>query len=170
MLVAHILGEGDKTLLKVAERLPMVDPKSVAMIGLRDIVKEAIEVASKGTQALHVSFDVDSIDPSFAPGVGTPVAGGISYRKAHLAMEMIADTRSAANHHQQFVKAIPRIHAIQKQEGGDLKIAIVFARDAYIFVKIEGSKQAECLIAGLCPSFMNRKHRPFDPDLDGVGG
>jgi arginase len=52
----------------------------------------AIEVASKGTAGIHVSFDMDSVDPDEAPGVGTPVRGGLTYREAHLAMEVICDS------------------------------------------------------------------------------
>ncbi len=50
-------------------------------------------IAAKGTGGIHVSFDMDVCDPSVAPGVGTPVKGGLDYREAHLVMEMIADTR-----------------------------------------------------------------------------
>ena len=55
-------------------------------------MEEAIKRASTGTAGIHVSFDIDGIDPDFAPGVRTPSPGGISYREAHLAMEMLADT------------------------------------------------------------------------------
>jgi len=60
--------------------------------GMRSVVEEAIRIASLHTAGLAVSWDMDFVDPSFAPGVGTPVKGGASYREAHLAMEMIADT------------------------------------------------------------------------------
>jgi len=55
-------------------------------------MEEAIKRASSGTEGIHVSFDLDGMDPDFAPGVGTPSPGGISFREAHLAMEMLADT------------------------------------------------------------------------------
>jgi len=55
-------------------------------------MEEAIKRATTGTAGVHVSFDLDGIDPDFAPGVGTPSPGGLSYREAHLAMEMLADT------------------------------------------------------------------------------
>mgnify|MGYP000923181054 CR=1 FL=1 len=121
MPVAHILGMGHKQLLGIADSLPMIDPSKVCLIGLRDldpgertlikktgvkaftmreidergmrdVVLESIRTASDGTAGFHVSFDVDGVDPSFAPGVGTPVTGGITYREAHLAMELIADS------------------------------------------------------------------------------
>jgi len=60
--------------------------------GMKDVVKEGIQIASLGTDGIHVSFDLDVIDPGEAPGVGTPVAGGVTYREAHLAMELIAES------------------------------------------------------------------------------
>lgn len=60
--------------------------------GVRSVMEEAIATATRGAAGLWVSFDMDVIDPDEAPGVGTPVAGGITYREAHLAMEMLADS------------------------------------------------------------------------------
>jgi arginase len=57
--------------------------------GMRDVMEEAISIAS-GAAFMHVSLDMDVLDPDQAPGVGTPVRGGITYREAHLAMEMLA--------------------------------------------------------------------------------
>jgi arginase len=59
--------------------------------GMSNIVEEAIKIATTGTIGFSLSWDMDFIDPSYAPGVGTPVKGGASYREAHLAMEMIND-------------------------------------------------------------------------------
>jgi arginase len=59
--------------------------------GLRAVMEDAMRVACEGTEGFHLSFDIDSVDPDEAPGVGTPVPGGLTYREAHLAMEMIAD-------------------------------------------------------------------------------
>ena len=59
-------------------------------IGMAGVVNEALAIACDGPGTLHVSFDMDGIDPSEAPGVGTPVRGGISYREAHLLMEAVA--------------------------------------------------------------------------------
>lgn len=123
MPVAHILGLGNKELLSITDVLPMVDPSHVVLIGLRDldpgeqniirdmrvrvftmrdidelslrtVMDQAIRIASQDTAGFHVSLDVDWIDPSVAPGVGTPVRGGATYREAHLAMEMIHDSGS----------------------------------------------------------------------------
>lgn len=59
--------------------------------GMYRVMKKALKIACDGSDALHVSFDLDSMDPLDAPGVGTPVQGGITYREAHLAMEMISE-------------------------------------------------------------------------------
>jgi arginase len=61
--------------------------------GLRTVMEEAIGIASDGTAGLHLSLDMDFCDPLEAPGVGTPVRGGATYREAHLALEMICDSR-----------------------------------------------------------------------------
>ena len=63
----------------------------VDRIGMERVMEEALAIAA-ADGSLHVSFDMDGIDPTEAPGVGTPVRGGLSYREAHLAMEMVADT------------------------------------------------------------------------------
>ena len=55
-------------------------------------MSEAIRIASEGTAGIHVSLDLDVIDPRDAPGVGSPVRGGLTYREAHLAMELLCDT------------------------------------------------------------------------------
>jgi arginase len=56
------------------------------------VLEEAIRIITKDTGGIWVSFDMDVIDPAEAPGVGTAVPGGMTYREAHLAMEMLADT------------------------------------------------------------------------------
>src|SRR5205823_14406227 len=62
--------------------------------GLRDVMSAALKYAMDDTGGVAVSLDMDFVDPADAPGVGTPVRGGVTYREAHLAMEMIADTES----------------------------------------------------------------------------
>src|SRR5262249_13626642 len=66
--------------------------RDIAERGLRWVMDEAIRVASEGTAGFHLSLDMDFVDPLDAPGVGTPVRGGVTYREAHLAMEMICDS------------------------------------------------------------------------------
>ncbi len=121
MPVAHLLGMGDPALSGLAKPGPALLPKHVAMVGLRDldpperalarelglaiftmrdvderglrdVMREAISIASNGTAGIHLSCDADWVDPSEAPGVGTPVRGGATYREGHLAMELVADT------------------------------------------------------------------------------
>ena len=60
--------------------------------GMRSVMEEAIRIAGDGAAGFHLSLDMDFVDPKDAPGVGTPVRGGATYREAHLAMEMICDS------------------------------------------------------------------------------
>lgn len=119
MPLASILGSGPDVLTQLGATVPMVRPARVAMVGIRDVDREeaaavresgvacftmreideqgiravmeqAIAHATDGTAGFHLSFDVDGTDPSVCPGVGTPVAGGITYREAHTVMEMAA--------------------------------------------------------------------------------
>jgi arginase len=121
MPLAVALGIGAPGLVNLAGACPMVDGSRAALVGIRDVdpaerptvrasgvgaftmrdidergmravMDDAIKRAASGTAGIHVSFDLDAMDPDFAPGVGTPSPGGLSYREAHLAMEMLADT------------------------------------------------------------------------------
>jgi arginase len=121
MPLAHLLGHGDAALANVAGVKPAVRAANVAIVGLRDadeaerehltrwkvraltmraidergvrsVMDEAIALASDGTAGIWLSFDLDCLEPEAAPGVGTAVPGGMTYREAHLAMEMLADT------------------------------------------------------------------------------
>ena len=65
--------------------------RDIDELGLRAVMEKAIQVAAAGTAGFHVSMDMDWVDPTEAPGVGTPVPGGATYREAHLAMEILAD-------------------------------------------------------------------------------
>jgi arginase len=62
--------------------------------GMREVMSDALKYAMDDTDGISVSLDMDFVDPSDAPGVGTPVRGGVTYREAHLAMEMLADTEA----------------------------------------------------------------------------
>lgn len=66
--------------------------KDIDREGIARIAERAIAIAGDGTGGIHVSFDMDVCDPSVAPGVGTPVRGGLNYREAHMIMEMMADS------------------------------------------------------------------------------
>lgn len=120
MPLACLIGKGPKELTHLFGWAPKIDPRNVALIGIRDVdlleathvkksgvraftmrdidekglprvMEEAIAIASAGTAGIHLSFDMDSVDPDEAPGVGTPVRGGMTYREAHLAMEILSD-------------------------------------------------------------------------------
>ena len=67
--------------------------KDIDRDGIASVAERAIALASAGTGGIHVSFDMDVCDPSIAPGVGTPVKGGLDYREAHMVMELVADSR-----------------------------------------------------------------------------
>jgi len=66
--------------------------KDIDRLGMANVIERAVTLAGSGTAGVHVSFDMDACDPSIAPGVGTPVKGGLNYREAHLAMEIVADS------------------------------------------------------------------------------
>jgi len=66
--------------------------KDVDRLGIAVVMEKALALAGDATAGIHVSFDLDVCDPSIAPGVGTPVKGGLDYREAHLAMEIVADS------------------------------------------------------------------------------
>ena len=67
--------------------------KDIDREGIARIAERALAVAAEGTGGIHVSFDMDVCDPTIAPGVGTPVKGGLDYREAHMVMELVADSR-----------------------------------------------------------------------------
>jgi arginase len=120
MPLACCIGLGPPELSGLLGFSPKVDPNRVALVGLRDVdalerlhvhdsgvraftmrdiderglravMQEAMTTVCNGTDGFHLSLDMDFVDPKDAPGVGTPVRGGATYREAHLAMEMICD-------------------------------------------------------------------------------
>ncbi|NOK59079.1 MAG: arginase [Chloroflexi bacterium AL-W] len=122
MGVAALTGRGHSALSALRQRSPVIREENMALVGIRDldpleraalqatgihvftmhdidrrgfaaVMEEAIMRASVGTAGFHVSLDLDALDPSEAPGVGTPVLGGISYREAHLAMELVSESK-----------------------------------------------------------------------------
>jgi arginase len=66
--------------------------KDIDRAGVAAVTEEALMIAGTGTSGVHVSFDLDVCDPTIAPGVGTPVKGGLDYREAHTLMEIVADS------------------------------------------------------------------------------
>jgi arginase len=76
-----------------AAKIHVFTMKDIDRHGIAVVMKRALAIAGRGTMGVHVSLDLDVCDPSIAPGVGTPVKGGLDYREAHMAMEMIADSQ-----------------------------------------------------------------------------
>jgi arginase len=79
--------------------------REIDELGMKRVMQEAVEVAGSGVKEVHLSFDVDAVDPREAPGTGTPVSGGLTYREAHLAMEMLFDSRKVTS--AEFVEVNP---------------------------------------------------------------
>jgi arginase len=123
MPLAAIIGYGPPELVEMFGYKPKVEPRNVCLVGvrdldpkerrlikesgvhvftmrdidergMRDVMSEALRFVTDDTDGVAVSLDLDFIDPDDAPGVGTPVRGGATYREAHLAMEMIADSEA----------------------------------------------------------------------------
>ncbi len=121
MPLACCVGMGPAELTNIFGFAPKADPRNVVMVGIRSVdemernniqragvrvftmrdidergvrgvMAEAILQASEGTAGFHVSLDMDAVDPQEAPGVGTPVRGGLTYREAHLIMELLCDS------------------------------------------------------------------------------
>lgn len=121
MPLSALLGYGAPELVELGGFAPKIPPENTVLIGIRsvdagerelvmrsgihyyemmkidfrgigDVIREAMELVLDGTAGFHVSLDVDGIDPEYAPGVGTPVPGGITMREAHLLMEVVADS------------------------------------------------------------------------------
>jgi arginase len=85
------LDEREKEIVR-ASNVQVFTMKDIDRNGIADVTEKALAIAGTGTAGIHVSFDLDVCDPSIAPGVGTPVKGGLDYREAHMVMEMVADT------------------------------------------------------------------------------
>ncbi len=121
MPVAVLCGDGPQALLDIGHATPVLDPARVVQVGIRSVdavekrsvvergltvydmrrideigmratMEQVLEQVARGGGHLHVSFDVDVLDPEIAPGTGTPVSGGLNYREAQLCMEMIHDS------------------------------------------------------------------------------
>jgi arginase len=123
MPLAAIMGYGVPELYDLYDYKPKIEPQNVVLVGMRDldtpekkfikklgvrvftmrdidergmreVMADALKYAMDDTDGIAVSLDMDFVDPADAPGVGTPVRGGVTYREAHLAMEMIADSEA----------------------------------------------------------------------------
>jgi arginase len=152
MPLACCIGMGPPELTRLFGYAPKVDPKHVALVGIRDVdilekphvkdsgvkaftmrdiderglrtvMENAIRIATTGTAGFHLSFDMDAVDPAYAPGVGTPVRGGATYREAHLAMEMLCDTRQMVS--LEVVEVNPVIDEVNRT--ADLAVELVMS-------------------------------------------
>jgi len=85
------LDEREKEIVRDS-KVSVFTMKDIDRAGIASVVEQALAIAGTKTGGLHVSFDLDVCDPAIAPGVGTPVKGGLDYREAHMLMEMIADS------------------------------------------------------------------------------
>lgn len=95
--------------------------EDIDALGMREVMKRALKIAGENTRDIHLSFDFDVIDPSEAPGVGTPIKGGLTYREAHLAAEMIAESSKLRSI--EFVELNP-IQDIQNRTG-ELAVSLI---------------------------------------------
>ncbi len=89
---ARALDPGEQDLLR-AQNIHVYTMSDIDRRGIAEVMQQGIEIAGRGGAPIHLSLDMDSLDPREAPGVGTPVRGGLSYREAHFAMEMIAESQ-----------------------------------------------------------------------------
>src|SRR5918993_5006416 len=87
------LDEIEKQLVRESQ-VHVFTMKDVDRLGISQVMEKALAIACRGTGGVHVSFDMDVCDPAVAPGVGTPVKGGLDYREAHVVMEMVAECGS----------------------------------------------------------------------------
>jgi arginase len=150
MPLAVSLGIGDTQLTNILGFAPKIKPENVVIIGARDldegekklikemgirvytmheidrlgmahVMEEAIKHVSNGTDGVHLSLDLDALDPHDAPGVGTPVIGGISYRESHLAMEILAEANIITSC--EFVEVNPILDA--RNTTADVAVALM---------------------------------------------
>jgi arginase len=89
---ARDLDPGEQELLRM-HHIHVFTMSDIDRYGISRIIQQAIEIAGAGKAPIHLSLDMDSLDPREAPGVGTPVRGGLSYREAHFAMEMMNESQ-----------------------------------------------------------------------------
>src|SRR5690625_3686991 len=150
MPLAASLGLGHEKLTSIFQRQPKVKPDNIVLIGIRSldegekqlirdlnikiytmheidrlgmpqVMKETITYLQNRTDGVHLSFDLDGIDPSEAPGVGTPVNGGATYRESHLAMEMLAESQMITS--AEFVEVNPMLD--DKSKTAQLTVAVI---------------------------------------------
>jgi arginase len=152
MPLACLVGMGPPELTDLFGYHPKIDPRNTIVVGLRDVdqwekphvrdsgvraftmrdiderglravMEDAIRLASEGSAGFHLSLDMDFVDPKDAPGVGTPVRGGATYREAHLALEMICDSGRMTS--MEVVEVNPVIDEVNRT--ADLSVELVMS-------------------------------------------
>ncbi len=93
----------------------------IDMYGMKDVIRNALDIVENGTEGFHLSFDLDAMNPPEAPGVGTPVKGGLTYREAHLAAEMISDSKKLRS--AEFVELNPVLDKMNQT--GELAVSLI---------------------------------------------
>lgn len=150
MSLAASVGHGHPSLVHLFEAKTKIQPENVVLIGVREldrgeiellrqlnvkvftmhevdtmgmkaVMDEALQYLQDRTDKIHVSFDLDVLDPSEAPGVGTPVIGGITYREAHVALELLAKTKGIIS--AEFVEVNPILDVRNKT--AELTVALI---------------------------------------------
>jgi arginase len=154
MPLAALLGLWQSDLANIYGFSPKVNPENCVLVGVRDIdavekenvrrtgigvftmrdidergmrtvMEEALRIAGRGTAGYHISLDMDWVDPEDAPGVGTPVRGGATYREAHLAMEIIAD------HSRMLSMEIVEVNPVIDEHNRTANLAVELALSAF---------------------------------------
>lgn len=149
MPLAVSLGLGHERLTNILNQKPKIKPENVVLIGIRDldegekqllrqlkikvytmheidrlgmpqVMEETIAYLKKRTDGVHVSFDLDGIDPKDSPGVGTPVVGGLTYRESHLALEMLSEADIVTS--AEFVEVNPMLD--ERSKTANLTVAL----------------------------------------------
>jgi len=152
MPLACCVGVGPDALTHMFGFCPKVDAANVALVGIRDVdilergtvrgtgvraftmreidergmravIDEAVGIATLGTAGFHLSLDMDFVDPQYAPGVGTPVRGGATYREAHLAMEVVSDSNQMVS--MEVVEVNPVIDEVNRT--ADLAVELILS-------------------------------------------
>jgi arginase len=153
MVLAALAGRGDPQLVDVVRPGPKVDCRNVVLIGVRSldpeerallqacrvrvftmhdvdrlglprVIAEAVEIAGSGVDGIHLSLDLDVVDPTQAPGVGTPVYGGLTFRETHLAMELLAESRRVVS------MDLVEVNPILDTHNDTARLAVQFALSA----------------------------------------
>jgi arginase len=153
MVLSAITGYGDERLVHLGGQGPKVDPRHVALVGVRnldtaertllhdsgasvftmhdidcrglpDVISEVLAGLDSSLDGIHLSLDLDVVDPLQAPGVGTPVRGGLTYRETHLVMELLADSRRLCS------MDVVEVNPVLDSQNETARLAVAFTASA----------------------------------------